>query len=450
MNNRKPVYIIVLMVWIALMALPTTLYADASNAISLEDAIARALFTHDRIREQHLLYEEANDDYRMARADLLFHIDGAYGYTDMKKQPVMKSDGTNIPISHQTLYSWHADIVQPLFAGFGLTTQVKLKNLAREIKKLEIEQAELDVISDVKKAYYQTLLYDKLLKTAEEAVASLRSHVENAEKFHTQGLIPNTDLLKSRVGLANAEQERVKAQGAADISRSNLNLLLDNDIDALIQIQDVGQVPHVDIRRKDLIARALQGRPVMRALHMGLGSVGLTIKLSRSGYYPKVALVGRYEQTGDNPSATNNDFSHASNASLSVQAQWTLFSWGSTTRQVSKAKHAYQAMEARIRHISDGIRMEVRQSVMALAVAEKNIDTADLALDQARENWRTTLLQYEQQVATSTDILDARAFLTQADTNYYQSLYGYLIALGDLERAIGEKRLNEAYIKGVQ
>ncbi len=72
-------------------------------------------------------------------------------------------------------------------------------------------------------------------------------------------------------------------------------------------------------------------------------------------------------------------------------------------------------------------------------VTVKNIDTAQKALAQARENWRITDLQYKEQAATSTDVLDARTFLTQADTNYYRAVYGYLDAVAGLDRTTGKR-----------
>ena len=60
------------------------------------------------------------------------------------------------------------------------------------------------------------------------------------------------------------------------------------------------------------------------------------------------------------------------------------------------------------------------------------------------ENWRITDLQYKEQIATSTDVLDARTELTQAESNYYQALYGYMISLCDLERAMGKRHVQPA------
>ena len=81
--------------------------------------------------------------------------------------------------------------------------------------------------------------------------------------------------------------------------------------------------------------------------------------------------------------------------------------------------------------------LEVKQAYQDLKVAQENIHTAIEALEQAKENYRITDLQYKEGITTSTEVLDARAFLTQAEFNYHRALYGYRIAKAELERAIG-------------
>jgi outer membrane protein TolC len=77
-----------------------------------------------------------------------------------------------------------------------------------------------------------------------------------------------------------------------------------------------------------------------------------------------------------------------------------------------------------------------------LQVSRKNIRTAKESLGQAKENYRITNLQYQQQITTSTEVLDARTFLSQAETNYYGALYGYMISEAELERAMGKIPVN--------
>ena len=61
------------------------------------------------------------------------------------------------------------------------------------------------------------------------------------------------------------------------------------------------------------------------------------------------------------------------------------------------------------------------------------------ALDQAREHWRITNLRFRQQLTTSTEVLDARTYLSRAETGFYQALYGSGIARADLDEAVGKR-----------
>jgi len=72
-------------------------------------------------------------------------------------------------------------------------------------------------------------------------------------------------------------------------------------------------------------------------------------------------------------------------------------------------------------------------------VAEENVQTAAKALEQAAENLRITRLQYQQQVTTVTEVLDARTYLTQAEANFYSARYGRHLAQAELDRAVGRR-----------
>ena len=57
--------------------------------------------------------------------------------------------------------------------------------------------------------------------------------------------------------------------------------------------------------------------------------------------------------------------------------------------------------------------------------------------DQGEEIFRMNEERYKQQVATSTDVLDAQTLLTQARSNYFNALSEHNIAWARLERAMG-------------
>jgi len=64
---------------------------------------------------------------------------------------------------------------------------------------------------------------------------------------------------------------------------------------------------------------------------------------------------------------------------------------------------------------------------------------AKTAIDQAEENFKLNKEKYNEQMATTTDVLDAQTLLTQAQSNYYNALSDYHIAKAKLGRAMGRE-----------
>ena len=116
---------------------------------------------------------------------------------------------------------------------------------------------------------------------------------------------------------------------------------------------------------------------------------------------------------------------------------WTFWEWGktyySTLEQESLKK---QLIETRS-DVEDGIRLEVKQALLDLEVADKNIPTTQKAIEQAEENLRVNEERYKAQVTTITEVLDAQALLTRARVDHYRALYDQNLAKARLERAAG-------------
>lgn len=412
--------------------------------LSLKDAVSEAIHNNTLIREAIEKQRAAMENEKSATADLLPKLSAEYSYAHFKDKPYILFDlppfgSSKFDTWKQDRFAWDISISQPVFTGFALTTRRKIAALGIRIADIEKDQAVMDVTRNVKVGYFNILLAKRYLKVADEAVKQLFAHVADAKQFYDQELIPKNDLLKSQVALAHARQNRVAAASNLDVAVAALNTAMRRDITAKTEVMDVFPKRPACFELSDLFKQAMSHRPELKQLKTALSQADLGIRMAKSDYYPHVYLTGRYEQLGDNIRATNNDFGNNHNTIIGAQAQWRFFEWGKTRADVSKARYDKKALAAKITGIKDSIRLEVKNAFEKLTVADENIRTAEEALTQAKENFRITNLQYQQQVTTSTEVLDARTFLTQAETNYYGAFYGYMISKADLDRAVGLK-----------
>jgi len=434
---------IVLSTMVILLILPSVALAgeetsQKNHTLALDQAVGMAIANNTLIREAIEKQKAAVEEEKSAKSDFFPKASASYSYTNLKEKPYAIFGGSAINVGNKDNYHWDFSLVQPIFTGFALSTIHKMAKLGVDLSEMEKKRAILDVTRQVKVAYFNILLTKKIFNVADEAVKNLESHKRDATEFYEQGIIPYNDLLKSKVALANAVQDEVKSENNVEMAVSSLNRLLAIDINNETKVKDVLHIVRLSYNLENLMDRAVRDRPELKALHIALENADNAVRLARSSYYPEIAMVGKYEQMGDNPAADNNDYGNRYNASATVQAKWKFFEWGKTRAAVKRYMHDKKALIQKLKGAEDAIRLEVKNAFLNLEVSKKNIGTAEESLDQAKENYRITNLRYQQQMTTSTEVLDARTFLSQAETNYYGALYGYMISEAELDRAVGK------------
>lgn len=430
----KPIYLFLSL----FVMLPLSVDARENTIrFSVNQAVKAAVADNPYVKEAQEHINAAHQAVRRSRADLFATAGLNYAYTGLNEQPIMKTAQGETPTAHTRQYAWNLTLTQPLFTGYALSTAVEISKLGVMDRKILKETTILDLARDVKIACYNLLLSRKMLMVAQSEVDSLTAHWKVADRFYNRELIPKNDLLRSEVALADSKQTLEARRADVISAMALLNRLMNADINRTVAVEDVGPVPDAETDLHSLVESALDRRPVIRGLKNSLEQALLSEKLSKSSHYPTVSLQGRYGRNGDDITGRDNAYTNSESAAVSLRIGWTFFDWGKTTAGVNQARFHTRAIRQKIRGTEALIRQQVKDTVLRRDVAKKNIQTAEKSLAQARENFRITNVQYAQQVTTSDVVLDARTFLTRADSNYYRSVYGYMASLADLDRVIG-------------
>jgi outer membrane protein TolC len=123
---------------------------------------------------------------------------------------------------------------------------------------------------------------------------------------------------------------------------------------------------------------------------------------------------------------------------VAARMDWNFWEWGKTKFEVN----AYRAQKNQLLSLFEGekdrITLEVKTIYLQVKEAEKQVFVTKKAIEQAEENFRLNRERYREQLATSTDVLDAQGLLTKTKSDYYLALSDYFIQQARLQRALGE------------
>jgi len=122
---------------------------------------------------------------------------------------------------------------------------------------------------------------------------------------------------------------------------------------------------------------------------------------------------------------------------VSMTTSLNVFDSGLVKSQVKQAEYGVTTAQEQARQTRDNISLQVRQAFLSIKEAEKRIDTSQVAVNQAQEDFRMSQVRYEAGVGTNLDVIDAELALTQAKTNYIQALYDYNTSKALLDQAMG-------------
>ena len=408
-----------------------------SQPLTEENAVTFGLEHNPGLMAYRRDVDASGQKVRQSKADYYPKVDGSYRYTHLSEQPFFGLDTLQVPSGYTNTNHWEVNITQPLFTGFARSSQLKISKMDETISRYKLDEARLDLTRDIRHAYWQTILGEKLLQVAKDNVSSLMVQKRNAEANFAQGLTAKNDVLKADVALSQAVQRERSAAKQVVVLRSRLNQAMGVDLQKALTLSggDIkpGTIPDMD----QYYAAAEKQRPEFLSVETSIQQADQAIKLAKSRYYPRISAFAQYYREGEDFLADRNVFTNSENSAVGVRVDWNLFEGGKTDASAKEWLYKRQGLEERKRDLKEQIRLQVEDAYEQIKVARANIETAESALAQAKENDRMTSLQYKEQLVIFLEVLNAQVFVAQSQADYYQALYGYRIAYADLERAAG-------------
>jgi len=412
--------------------------AADKKVYTLNECVKEALANNWKLKAKKETIDQAGYVKNQARSEFLPKLSTSYGYRrDGFRREAFLGAGIPVKVGALNNYQWKGTITQPIFTGFALISSYRLAELGIDQSELEVQLETLDLALNAKTAYFDILTSDNAVETAEKAADALESHAEVARNFYKVGMIPINDLLQSEVEASNAKHYVIRTRNAARLARAKLNAILSKPVNAEIDVVDIKVHETHKGDFQEYLEQALRNRPEMKLIENNLLQTDQVIRLAESKNYPEVVFVWEYTKEGDTPSVNGGDFHQASNWAAQAALKWTFWEWGKTYYTVKEQESVKNELLKTKMQLEEDIQLQIKDAVLNIETAEANIPITRKAVEQGEENLRVSQERYKAQVSTSTELLDAQRYLTDARVFYFNALFQYHLARASLQRAMG-------------
>ncbi|MBN4001778.1 TolC family protein [Nostoc sp. LPT] len=332
-----------------------------------------------------------------------------------------------------TSFNGSAQLSYNLYTSGRVQASIKAAEEQVRFYELAVETQSETIRLNVATDYYNLQQGDEQVRISQSAVVNSEASLRDAEALERAGVGTRFDVLRSQVNLANAQQNLTNARSQQSIYRRQLATRISLPQGINISAADPVQLAGLwNPTLEQSIVLAYQNRP---ELQQQLAQRNINEQQRRQALAelgPQVSLVASYnllDQFSDNVSVTDG-------YSFGVQATLNLYDGGAARARAAQQEANIAIAETQFAEQRNQIRFQVEQAYSTQQSSLENVQTANTALEQAREALRLARLRFQAGVGTQTDVINSENDLTQAEGNRVTAILDYNRALAQLQRSV--------------
>ncbi|WP_410220181.1 TolC family protein [Pedobacter sp.] len=417
-------------------------FAKAQQTLTLKDALNYALDNNFNIKKALLDIDKGKYKTEEVRAQALPQISGNTGLT---YNPIIGQ----IVFGNQAIKlgkTWNSQagvqLQQQLF-NQQVFTGLQAARSSEAYYALNSQLTQEQVIEQVANNYYQILVNRLQLNVIDTNIKNVKVVEKIINNQYNNGLARKIDVDRISVNLTNLNTSRTEILNAITLLENQLKLSMGMPVATPISLpeKELTEVTALPVLPDTL---NLANRTEFKLLDVQKRLLTLQRKAYVAEYYPSLALSANYTYASQSDSfdflRSSKDAIGFGSSAIGVTLHVPIFNGFLTRSKVRQAdidlKQADEDIvltKNSLNFAYENAKIQLRNSINTIKSQKKNAELA-------KEIYTSTQNNYNNGLASLTDLLDTENALTQAQNSYTQALLNYKIAEIQLIKAKGDIR----------
>lgn len=436
----------------ALLCLSVMSFAQQKE-LTLKDAIRYALENKADAEKARLEVTKSEYKIQEVRANALPNISASGGmvynpklqatYIDASTFPFPGMSASNEPIKMEMGQKWSANaeakLTQVLF-NQTVFMGLKAARTTREFYMLNQQLTENEIIEKVAQAYYQVYQTRQTLENIESNLALTEKTANVVKGLNQSGLSKKIDVDRTTVAVNNLKSARQQALNGVQLSENALKYMIGMPMNEVITLPKEGFEANYDLAFEKGNSNT---RIELQVLEKQKQLLDLNTKVQRAALYPSLALQATYGYLSMGPKTPiiygkKDKVYGADYSAITLGVNIPIFSGFGTRAKIRQAQIESQALEATLKDTRLAMDLAYENAHSQLTNNLLTIDSQKENVKLAEEVLLNTQNNYQQGLASLTDLLEAERSLSDAKNNYTNALLDYKLAEIQLLKSQGK------------
>ena len=416
--------------------------AQQPVVITLEQALEIALSENVSVKVADLEIKRTQYAKKGAYASLFPQIDltGSYQRTIKKQVMYMDMGGSPMKIEVGMFNTLNAAATAALpLVNAPLWKSLEISALDVELAVEKARSSRLDMVTQVKNAYFGTLLAKEAFNVYKEVYENaVRNYDETKKKFDAQK-VSEFELIRAKTTVANAVPNVYNAESSVILALWQLKAVLGVDLDMNIDIagrlDDWSEHMFYDIHQHD--NAGLDNNSTMKQLAIQVEQLAQNIKLQKYATLPSLAASFNFSYISMANDVAFKEFPWTPYSTAGLSLNIPIFAGGKRYQAIRQAKNQYQQVQLQAENTERQLKIAIRQSLNTMETNMKSYYAAQEAVASAQKAYDIAEAAYKVGRSTLIELNDAQLALTQSQLAQSQAIYNFVTAKAQLEQTLG-------------
>lgn len=407
------------------------------NSFRLNECLVIALEMNPSLKARLFELDAAKANLKEYRGSLLpmLNVSSAYNRFSDPYENGSYTDNSVGNIFQQSFLTGGVTIQQPLFTGFRLSSEVSIAESGYKESEYRYESYLQDVMLNVKKSYYNLVVYQRLIRVVQKSVEQTTLYLEAAKERSKLGLARPVDVLKAEVELSNAKLQLIDVENSVLNAQGDLNKELGSPVtESIIAVDILGsdQILNNELDLKTLILMAEKNLPELLQINMQIQAQKASVKLANSVFMPSLTAGANYTWYGNTISKMQGNWS------AGIALNMTIFNGFSSRANVSKQKAILNSHIHEKEQLRQKVALTLRKALLNVKKSQNRIYAIQLLEKNAQKNLEIAEIEYQEGLGSMLELVDAQTAYISAQQDYILTQADLQIARAELDRKIGK------------
>jgi outer membrane protein len=371
---------------------------------------------------------------------------GSYQYNPMVQKQMFNAKNFGSPVDSFTAVSFQlkhnmlgeVKLTQTLFDPSVLVALQARKTLEVLVSQ-GVAKSEIDVKSNVYKAYYNVLSANKALTILSENLGSLEKILSETRETYKNGLVEKLDVDRLIVQYTNLQTEQTKLRNLIELGIASLKYQMGMPLKQAIVLKDTLSTAKIVEDVLDMDKFDYSQRIEYQLLETQKKANEYDLKRYKMKGWPSLQL---FASTGALRGSDKFDYFQSPmwygyvNTGLNLSVP--IFTGLQRKRQVDQAWLTVKKSEVAIENAKLGIDLEREQSASTFRNNVLTLEAQEKNMGLAQDVYNTTQIKYREGVGSSLEMTTAENDLLTAQNNYFTALFNAIVAKIDLLKSYGK------------